>query len=345
LFRFRIAALPAVLSAAPGTGAGAEHGRVSRRVCNDAMQNNQRTAIITDIQFMSTEDGPGIRSTVFMKGCPMRCLWCQNPETFSMEPELFHDALRCIDCGTCLQVCPQGALRRGERGLVFGSSCRRCLQCVENCPARAIRVFGEEVGVDELLTELIRDKPFYRHSGGGVTFSGGECLLQHRFLLAALSALRSEDIHVCIDTAGCVSPQVFKDVAGEADLVLYDLKTIDREKHKLFTGASNEVILENAAWLGGSGIPFRIRVPIIPGYTSGEEDIKAMAHFIRDEVGPVERIDLLGYNSLCVADYERLGVDYQLKEVPRVTEEAMVRLQEIMIGSGARRVTISNYDS
>ncbi|NLZ27793.1 MAG: glycyl-radical enzyme activating protein [Firmicutes bacterium] len=312
---------------------------------NETMQNNKLSAIITDIQFMSTEDGPGIRSTVFMKGCPMKCLWCQNPETFSAEPELFHETPRCIDCGTCLQDCPQGALQRGERGLVFGSSCRQCLRCVENCPARAIRVFGEKVGLEELLQRLVREKPFYRHSGGGVTFSGGECLLQHRFLLAALPMLKTEGIHVCIDTAGCVSPKVFQGVAREVDLLLYDLKIIDREKHKLFTGVSNEIILENAAWLGSSGIPFRIRVPIIPGYTSGEEDIRAMAHFIRHEVGPVERIDLLGYNNLCVADYERLGLDYKLRGIPRVKKETMIRLQEIMFGSGAHRVTISNYDS
>ena len=292
---------------------------------------------------MSTEDGPGIRSTVFMKGCPLKCLWCQNPEGLSMQPELIHEPLRCIGCGTCLQNCPQGALHKGERGLIFDSSCRRCLLCAENCPARAIRVFGEQVELYELLERLIRDKPYYDHSGGGVTFSGGECLLQHRFLLSAIPAVKSEGIHVCIDTAGCVSPGIFQAVALEADLVLYDLKIIDDRKHMLFTGSSNKQILENAAWLGTARIPVWIRVPVIPGYTAGEEDITAIAHFIRDHIGPVERIDLLGYNDLCAADYERLGLDYKLKEVPRITESAMLRLQEIMLTSSARRVTISNY--
>ncbi len=308
-----------------------------------AMQNQDLTATITNIQPLSTEDGPGIRSTVFMKGCPLRCLWCQNPETLSMKTELAHEPLRCIDCGACLESCPQGALQRGERGLVFGSSCRRCLSCAERCPARAIRVFGEKVGLEELLDRLIRDKPFYRHSGGGVTFSGGECLLQHRFLLAALPALKAEGIHRCIDTSGYADPKVFQEVARETDLVLYDLKTIDPEKHKLYTGVSNELILENAAWLGASGIPFWIRVPVIPGYTAGAEDIAALAQFIGERMGPVERIDLLGYNDLCAADYERMGLEYTLKEVPRITKEEMSRLQEIMHGSGAHRVTISNY--
>ncbi len=292
---------------------------------------------------MSTEDGPGIRSTVFMKGCPLKCLWCQNPEGLSRQPVLIHEPLRCIGCNSCLENCPQGALRKGERGLIFGSSCLRCLRCADNCPARAIRVFGEQIELDDLLKRLIRDKPFYKHSGGGVTFSGGECLLQHRFLLAAIPLLKSQGIHVCIDTAGCVSPEIFQAVAREADLVLYDLKIIDDEKHRQFTGLSNVQILENAVWLGGSGVPFWIRVPVVPGYTDSVEDITVMANFIREHLGSVERIDLLGYNDLCTTDYERIGLPYKLKGLPRVEKSAMLRLREIMLTSGARHVTISNY--
>ncbi|MGI6614865.1 MAG: glycyl-radical enzyme activating protein, partial [Dethiobacteria bacterium] len=314
-----------------------------RQLIMTAMEKQDLTATITNIQTMSTEDGPGIRTTVFMKGCSLRCLWCQNPEGLSPKTELAHEPLRCIDCGACLQNCSAGALSRGERGLIFGGSCRLCLKCAENCPAQAIRVFGEKMELEALLDRLIRDRPFYNHSGGGVTFSGGECLLQHRFLLAALPKLRAASVHSCIDTAGCVSPQVFKAVASEADLVLYDLKIMDSEKHKLFTGASNKQILENAAWLGASGIPFWIRVPVIPEYTADEGNIRAIADFIRKQVGPVERIDLLGYNDLCATDYEKLGLPYKLKAVPRVSKETMLALREIMLESGARRVTIANY--
>ena len=308
-----------------------------------AMQNRELTATITSIQTMSTEDGPGIRSTVFMKGCSLRCLWCQNPEGLSPKTELAHEPQRCIGCGTCLQNCSQGALHRGEQGLIFGDACLRCLKCAENCPAQAIRVFGEKMALEALLDRLIRDKPFFDHSGGGVTFSGGECLLQHRFLLAALPALRAASVHSCIDTAGGVSPKIFQAVAREADLVLYDLKIMDHGRHELFTGASNEQILENATWLGASGIPFWIRVPVIPEYTAGVENIGAIADFIRKQVGPVERIDLLGYNDLCAADYKKLGLQYRLKAVPRVSKETMLGLREIMLTSGARRVTIANY--
>ncbi|NLA27474.1 MAG: glycyl-radical enzyme activating protein [Firmicutes bacterium] len=307
------------------------------------MQNNQLSATIFNIQPMSTEDGPGIRSTVFMKGCPLRCLWCQNPEGLSTQPLLIHEPLRCIGCNSCLDNCPQGALSKGERGLIFGSSCLRCLRCADNCPARAIRVFGEQIELDVLLKRLIRDKPFYKHSGGGVTFSGGECLLQHTFLKAAIPLLKSQDIHVCLDTAGCASPEIFQSVAREADLVLYDLKIIDEEKHRQFTGLSNVQILENVVWLGSSGVPFWIRVPVVPGYTDSEKDIAEMANFIKNHLGSVERIDLLGYNDLCTADYERMGLAYKLKDLPRIEKSAMLRLREIMLTSGAGQVTISNY--
>ncbi len=260
-----------------------------------------------------------------------------------MRTELVHEPLRCIGCNTCVENCPQGALQKGERGLIFDDSCRRCLRCADNCPARAIRVFGVQVRPDELVDKLIRDKPFYDRSGGGVTFSGGECLLQYRFLLETIPLLKSKGIHICIDTAGCVSPDIFQAVAREADLVLYDLKMIDDEKHRLYTGGSNAQILENAAWLGASGIPFWIRVPVIPGCTAGEEDISATARFIQEHMRPPERVDLLGYNDLCAGDYKRLGLDYSLRGVPRLNESAMMRLKEIMLTSGARLVTISNY--
>lgn len=304
---------------------------------------NTLTAHIFNLQPLSTEDGPGIRTTVFMKGCPLRCLWCQNPEGLTAEVHLVHDQARCIGCGTCRENCPQGAIGGGGEGLIFGPSCRRCLRCAGGCPARAIRAIGERVTLGNLLEKLRRDRLFYKHSGGGVTFSGGECLLQHEFLLAAIPALKAEGIHVCIDTAGCASPRIFRAVAREASLVLFDLKAIDGNRHRLLTGASNEQILENAAWLGRSGIPAWIRVPVIPGWTDGEAEIAAIARFIKEEAGGAERVDLLGYNDLCENDYARLRMEYALKGTARVKESAILRLREIMAESGARVVTVSNY--
>lgn len=301
------------------------------------------TANIFNIQPMSTEDGPGIRTTVFMKGCNLRCIWCQNPEGLSKQVHLVHDALRCIGCDTCLKSCPNGAFLKGAAGLQFSGRCKRCLACAASCPARAIRVIGETITLDELVRKLLRDKPFYDQSGGGVTFSGGECLLQPDFLRAAVCRLKEAGVHVCIDTAGCISPAIFQAAVREADLLLYDLKVMDDRRHRETTGFSNQLILENAAWLGRSGLRTWVRVPVVPGYTDSDANMEAIAQFLKRQMPGVERVDLLGYNDLCAGDYTILGLDYALKEALRVEEEAMLRYREILSLSGAGLVSISNY--
>jgi len=301
------------------------------------------TATIFNIQPMSTEDGPGIRTTVFMKGCNMRCLWCQNPEGLAARVHLVHDTLRCIGCRTCLNGCERGAISDSGSGYKFNRGCALCLTCAANCPARAIRVIGQTVGVEELVQKLLRDKPFYDQSGGGVTFSGGECLLQHRFLTAIMPRLKGAGIHVCIDTAGHIDPPVFQAIAGQADLVLFDLKIMEDRLHRQYTGVSNALILQNAAWLGRAGIPCWIRVPVIPGYTDSEKNLRGIALFLKENMPSLARVDLLGYNDLCANDYAMLDRDYPLAGTPRVAESAMLHFQEIMAQSGAGMVSISNY--
>lgn len=304
---------------------------------------NTLTANIFNIQPISTEDGPGIRSTVYMKGCNMRCLWCQNPEGLTTRSHLVHDARRCIGCGTCLKSCTRGAITDKSSGLKFNAKCELCLTCADRCPSRAIRVIGESVNVDQLVQKLLRDKPFYDQSGGGVTFSGGECLLQSQFLLAVIPRLKEEGIHICVDTAGCISPEVFQAVARLADLILYDLKAINDSLHRRLTGVSNKPILENAIWLGGANIPVWIRVPVVPGYTESEKNIKEIASFLQSHIYGVERIDLLGYNDLCVNDYAMLNMEFPLRDAARVKESAMLRFKEILTLSGAGVISISNY--
>jgi len=292
---------------------------------------------------MSTEDGPGIRTTVFMKGCPLKCIWCQNPEGLTTETHLVHDRLRCIACGTCLENCPTGSITKAEQGLFFGSDCKKCLSCANSCPADAIKVIGSTITAAELKKIIIQDRPFYDNSGGGVTFSGGECLLQHKFLTSFIPKIKEAGIHVCIDTAGYSLPEHFLAVAELSDLVLFDLKVMDDREHKKFTGVSNKPILENARRLGRSGVPFWIRIAVIPGCTDSTGNIKAAAAFIKQYMPDVERVDLLGYNDLCRSDYQKLGLNYALDVAGRVKESTMRHFMSIIEGAGVSRVTISNY--
>ncbi len=292
---------------------------------------------------MSTEDGPGIRTTVFMKGCPLKCIWCQNPEGLTREIHLVHDRLRCIGCGTCLENCPTGSITGTEQGLLFGSACKKCLICADGCPANAIKVIGSSITAAELKKIIIQDRPFYDNSGGGVTFSGGECLLQYKFLKSFIPEINKECIHVAIDTAGYSPPEHFTAVAELSDLVLFDLKVMDDREHKKFTGVSNKQILENARLLGRSGVPFWIRIAVIPGCTDSTGNIEAAAAFIEQYMPAVERVDLLGYNDLCRSDYQKLDLNYALNGAGRVKESTMRRFMSIIEGAGVSRVTISNY--
>lgn len=282
-------------------------------------------ANIFNIQRMSTEDGPGIRTTVFMKGCPLRCLWCHNPEGLTPEPLLVHNPKKCIGCGTC------GNFEGAEKA--------------ENCPAGALSLVGRHYQAGELLRIVLADAEFYRDSGGGVTFSGGECLLQHRFLAGFIPRLRACGVHVALDTSGFAGQDVFAGIAQMCDLVLYDLKLISDGEHRRYTGQSNRPILQNAVILGKMRVPVWVRVPVVPGITDAEENIAGIGSFVKAHLPNAERVDLLGYNDLCRADYEKLGMDYPLKDTPRMSREDMERLRLLMLKeSGVGEVHISNYE-
>lgn len=301
-------------------------------------------AQIFNIQTMSTEDGPGIRTSVFFKGCPLKCVWCQNPEGLSREVHLVHEPMRCIGCGTCAKECPGNVISFSENGLTFAANCRKCLTCSEVCPAGAIRVIGTDYTLQELRSKLLQDKPFYENSGGGVTFTGGECLIQHEFIRAITKEMKNAGVHVCIDTSGHVKPEIFRQAVKDADLILYDFKTMDDTLHKQHTGVSNRVILDNARWLGSAGIPVWIRIPVIPGYTASSGNIGAIADFIKENMSRVvERIDLLGYNDLCFNDYQKMGMDYGLDDSPRVKESEMLEYRDLLQKTGITEISFSNY--
>ncbi|MDZ7319979.1 MAG: glycyl-radical enzyme activating protein [candidate division KSB1 bacterium] len=294
------------------------------------MNEMNLTALTFNIQQFSTEDGPGIRTTVFMKGCPLRCVWCHNPEGASPHLDLVWYDTRCIAARECLRVCPENALTLTPSGMVIDRKrCTVCGKCAEQCPASALEIIGKEWTVDELLAELLKDKVFYETSGGGITFSGGEPMMQTDFLCEILPRCKEAGLHVALDTCGAVSAERYQRVIEWIDLVLFDLKIMDDARHRAATGVGNELILNNVRLLAMRGVPMWIRTPIIPGYTDDRANIEAIARFIRDNLPTVERWDLLAYTNLGKPKYHRLDLPYALENVPLLTRDEMESVWQI----------------
>ncbi len=286
------------------------------------------------IQRMSVEDGPGIRSTVFFKGCPLRCAWCHNPESISNTPEIHWEGHKCIGCLECVNACPDHALSSTDNGIAIDrSKCKGCLTCTEICPSTALEAYGGTMTASGIIREIDKDRVYYEKSGGGVTLSGGEPTLQPAFARALLKELKEHGLHTALDTCGQCQWETLESLMPYTDLVLFDVKAIAPEQHKDYTGVTSTLILENllklSEFMESTGMPgsLWIRTPVIPDHTANPVNIRAIGTFIREKlIDRVERWDLCAFNKLCTHKYEGLGIEWGCRDLDLVAEDEMERL-------------------
>lgn len=300
------------------------------------MTENRVTGMVTKVQRMSIHDGPGIRTTLFLKGCNFRCRWCHNPETWRREAQIERIAERCIACGACVPVCRSGALRSEEGGIGLDRErCDACGLCADICPARAMHLVGREVSADGLMRELRRDVPYFEESGGGVTLSGGEPLLQPAFVRELLSRCRAEGIPSAVETNLSVSSELIEELLPLVGLWMCDLKLADDSRHRRWTGMSNARTVANLRLLGERGVPLIVRTPVVPGVNDTPEAIVAICALLKDLKGLLY-YELLGFHTLGADKYACLGMENPMPGTEPLPPERLERLREAAAATGIK---------
>jgi len=298
--------------------------------------------LVVKIQRFSLQDGPGIRTTVFLKGCPLRCLWCSNPETQTHAVELEYDPGRCpSQCNRCLMVCTHDFLTKKDGVMkIDREKCTGCGMCVQACEQRALALIGKRMRVEEVVKEIEKDRPFYNKSGGGVTVSGGEPLYQPKFTGRILQACKEQGIATALDTTGLIEWETFRSLLQYADTVLYDIKHVDAAEHRRGTGVDNRAILDNARRVSEQGIPLVLRMPVIPGYNDDPQTLRRFAEFAL-RLPNAGKVDLLPYHRLGAYKYQRLGRKYLLENLQPATRVYMQKVKETLSSMGLHSSIVS----
>lgn len=280
------------------------------------MSFDEKSAVVTNIQRYCVDDGPGIRTTVFLKGCPLRCVWCHNPETYSVKPQCLQREEKCVSCMKCVEVCPSGA-RKNEGGkLTFDrTKCTVCGKCAEACPSDACEVCGKEMTVSEVLATVRRDKRYYDTSGGGMTVSGGECSMHPDFTLELIKEAKDMGISSCIETCGFGKPEFFASAAELGVHFLFDLKVMDEKLHEKLCGVSNTLILKNLSALIDKKAIITLRLPLVPGINDSDEALDSMARYIASLGDEIREVQIMPYHPLGLGKAASLGITQA--EVPR----------------------------
>jgi len=313
---------------------------LTEAVTEDSISVNM-TGLILHLQRFSTEDGPGIRTTVFFKGCPLHCLWCQNPESISKKVQVQWLENRCIGCGTCIETCPLDCIVRTEEGISIDRDiCNGCGLCAKECPANAMELLGTKVDVNSLVIELEKDLTYFQQSGGGVTLSGGEPTMQTDFAVELFKRLKAKGVSTAVDTSGFCSTDSLDRILPHTDIVLFDLKEFDPEKHYHFTGQHNQKIFNNLLYISDyiSKYPQKIlwiRTPLIPGATDTAENITALGAFIAKNLEEtVQRWELCAFNNLCRDKYRRLGISWNFGSTLLMSKHELQILEACAKSSG-----------